>query len=616
MLYNPFTIQTAHAATKIQDAGAILNQAAGPTGVQQVPLLDMVAAVMQALLGMVGIVFFILIVYGAYLWFAAAGADEKTKKGRGVIITAISGLMIVLAAGALSGFVFEKLTVGNITSPSVADLSTPWGGPVGGVQGPKPGEVTGCCIDRVGEYNFARRVTSEADCISNQGKNDAYSIDLAGEQKTGDAASGVRGEDWDFYAGKNTEECEEIFTCWDKKLGFLWGGMNDEEFQQCLAGFGLNKVTTEMVWCYTVDRFELDEVTKEPLRQCQSVSSTSCAQMEGINFEDDEMACQAKKDQDGGGKGFVWCFAPDTKVCRLILADSCVAPMQKAGYGDSGKTACAGLGGKVDGYSCRYEKKDATPTTLGLGAVCIPCDCQNTSPKLNYGCDLGGTTMKLWGQYLDEKKCQDSIIADKYSPAKSTGFCFKDSQSCTACSCVLQSDGKLCEDGAFFFSTELACQAIYTTLSAVPLIGAGTAVVSCGGSEIGKYPGKGTLMYSELSSGEMCNGNNELLFTAPSISNIELFCKNCKIADGLCKAKQAERPKIDKACEYLCGGTSECTIKSGVVSGNGWSGLKIAEVCRREGSVLIPGQNSSDVYCFRKQLCENPKLEGICKWGK
>lgn len=498
MLYNPFTIQTAHAATKIQDAGAILNQAAGPTGVQQVPLLDMVAAVMQALLGMVGIVFFILIVYGAYLWFAAAGADEKTKKGRGVIITAISGLMIVLAAGALSGFVFEKLTVGNITSPSVADLSTPWGGPVGGVQGPKPGEVTGCCIDRVGEYNFARRVTSEADCISNQGKNDAYSIDLAGEQKTGDAASGVRGEDWDFYAGKNAKECDQVFTCWDRKLGLFWGGSSDEEFQSCLSNYGLDKESLSQVWCLEVN-------PKPTPTVCSKMGAKACADKNGVNYSEDEELCKKNEaDQNGtmvwcfnkedftctestvdncesefvpgeivlAGKeacekkmvGEVWCFDGAAKTCSLMEKGKCLAPLQNFGAGFDGKGECLHAGGKEIQNTASSTKKYCLVKESAGTYSCVFCEI--------FGSDGEFSDIYLNSENFDDLAACQSTRDWKESQDQSgpeigvSSFCYDAGLGGLCLKCVCE-EGAMdnCPDKNLKFVSESECESYRSVAS-------------------------------------------------------------------------------------------------------------------------------------------------------
>jgi RsiW-degrading membrane proteinase PrsW (M82 family) len=62
------------------------------------------------------VVFLILIIYGGILWMTAAGNEEKVKKAKELITEALIGLVIVLAAYAISYFVLNQLVNASLIS--------------------------------------------------------------------------------------------------------------------------------------------------------------------------------------------------------------------------------------------------------------------------------------------------------------------------------------------------------------------------------------------------------------------------------------------------------------------------------------------------------------------
>lgn len=60
----------------------------------------------NAALGITGSVFMFLTVYGGFIMMTSAGDSEKTKKGRQIIIWAVIGVVVVLAAYALTQLIF------------------------------------------------------------------------------------------------------------------------------------------------------------------------------------------------------------------------------------------------------------------------------------------------------------------------------------------------------------------------------------------------------------------------------------------------------------------------------------------------------------------------------
>lgn len=68
-----------------------------------------VATVIQAFLGLLGIIFVILILTAGYNWMTAAGEEEKINKAKDTIRRAIIGLIIIIAAYSITYFVFSNL---------------------------------------------------------------------------------------------------------------------------------------------------------------------------------------------------------------------------------------------------------------------------------------------------------------------------------------------------------------------------------------------------------------------------------------------------------------------------------------------------------------------------
>ena len=61
-----------------------------------------------AFLGLLGLVFIVLVLYGGYTYMNARGEEEKVKKGIATIRMAIIGLVIVLGAYAVWFYIYEK----------------------------------------------------------------------------------------------------------------------------------------------------------------------------------------------------------------------------------------------------------------------------------------------------------------------------------------------------------------------------------------------------------------------------------------------------------------------------------------------------------------------------
>lgn len=78
-------------------------------------IASVVALVIQAFLGLLGIIFVVLIVIAGNKWMNARGNEEKVEEAQETIRRAIIGLIITVSAYAITYFVFSNLPGGGGT---------------------------------------------------------------------------------------------------------------------------------------------------------------------------------------------------------------------------------------------------------------------------------------------------------------------------------------------------------------------------------------------------------------------------------------------------------------------------------------------------------------------
>ncbi|MFA6322202.1 MAG: hypothetical protein WCX71_01845 [Candidatus Buchananbacteria bacterium] len=81
----------------------------GQDEVNSKSLAETVSNMVKILLGFLGIIFLILIIYAGFTWMTAAGNDEKTKKAKDIIQASVIGVAIIIAAYAITYFVIDNL---------------------------------------------------------------------------------------------------------------------------------------------------------------------------------------------------------------------------------------------------------------------------------------------------------------------------------------------------------------------------------------------------------------------------------------------------------------------------------------------------------------------------
>lgn len=87
------------------DAPTFLGEVAAPTGIPTTDVSSVTGNFINGILGTVGILFFLLMVYGGYLWLTSRGAEEQVTKAKNIIMTAVIGMVVVVAAYAVTTFI-------------------------------------------------------------------------------------------------------------------------------------------------------------------------------------------------------------------------------------------------------------------------------------------------------------------------------------------------------------------------------------------------------------------------------------------------------------------------------------------------------------------------------
>ena len=107
MLANPVLAQTSdkYGLTATAKKAELTDAVAGATDVP-----SLVGLVVNSVLGIMGIIFFGLIFYSGLRWMTAKGNSDSIEKSKETILSAAIGLVIILAAYAITNFIFDNLT--------------------------------------------------------------------------------------------------------------------------------------------------------------------------------------------------------------------------------------------------------------------------------------------------------------------------------------------------------------------------------------------------------------------------------------------------------------------------------------------------------------------------
>lgn len=95
--------QLSEAQDNLQGVGDVV----GAGTEQDLPTL--IGNFINVFLSVLGIIFVVLIVYAGFLYMTAGGDDDGVKKAKKLLSQAIIGLVIIVAAYAISNFVIDSL---------------------------------------------------------------------------------------------------------------------------------------------------------------------------------------------------------------------------------------------------------------------------------------------------------------------------------------------------------------------------------------------------------------------------------------------------------------------------------------------------------------------------
>ncbi len=102
-----------------------------------------IGGIISAAMGLVGVLFLVLMIYGGFLWMTAAGNEKRVESAKSIMVSAVIGLAIVFGAYAITELVFSTIapsTSTGGTSPQEACVAS------GGTWAPPTPEGPGLCF--------------------------------------------------------------------------------------------------------------------------------------------------------------------------------------------------------------------------------------------------------------------------------------------------------------------------------------------------------------------------------------------------------------------------------------------------------------------------------------
>lgn len=76
-------------------------------------LLNFISNLIKVVLGLVGAILLVLIIYGGFTYATAAGSDEKVKKARNILTYAIIGIVIIAVAWIATDYIIGNILIGT-----------------------------------------------------------------------------------------------------------------------------------------------------------------------------------------------------------------------------------------------------------------------------------------------------------------------------------------------------------------------------------------------------------------------------------------------------------------------------------------------------------------------
>ena len=85
------------------------------TKLGNVDLKQAIGNIINIVLGFLGIITVILVLYGGFLWMTAAGNEEKVTQAKQLLMAGVIGLAIIIAAFGLAQYILTNLITATTT---------------------------------------------------------------------------------------------------------------------------------------------------------------------------------------------------------------------------------------------------------------------------------------------------------------------------------------------------------------------------------------------------------------------------------------------------------------------------------------------------------------------
>lgn len=103
--FRPALAQVVNANT----AQDFTNSVGSAAGFQPITIGYVIAILIQGALSVLALIFLILAILSGFRWMTAAGNEEKITQAQDTLRAAIIGLIVILAAWAITYFIFQNL---------------------------------------------------------------------------------------------------------------------------------------------------------------------------------------------------------------------------------------------------------------------------------------------------------------------------------------------------------------------------------------------------------------------------------------------------------------------------------------------------------------------------
>lgn len=111
---------TSHASTDGNISGTSLNVFNAQAGLGDQELEVTIGSIVQTILGFLGLLAVLLVLWAGFLWMTAGGNEDQIAKAKSILIAALIGLLIILSAYAITTFVLKEF--GGATGTTFSDI--------------------------------------------------------------------------------------------------------------------------------------------------------------------------------------------------------------------------------------------------------------------------------------------------------------------------------------------------------------------------------------------------------------------------------------------------------------------------------------------------------------